>query len=163
MGASVKVTGGDKWKKALEPYAKGSDVTVKVGILEGSTYSGETAPAGTLVAPIAAIHEFGGEKKDGTVIPARPFMRVTVAQKQKDWIAAAVSYLKSNSGKVRQAFMLVGEIASKDMQEKIEWGIDPPLKPKTVARKAARGKAHPDTPLIDTGTLQEAISYEVKP
>lgn len=156
MAVSVKVTGGDKWKKALTPYVKGDGTTVKVGILEGATYSGETAPAGTLVAPIAAIHEFGGGD-----VPARSFMRSTVEREQGEWIKAAVAYLKKNPAKVRQAFMLVGELASKAMQEAIEWGIDPPLAEETIARKRKRGKQNPDTPLIDTGTLQESISYEV--
>ena len=156
MAVSVKVTGGKQWKKALAPYAKASGTTVKVGILEGATYSGETAPAGTPVAAIAAIHEFGGGD-----VPARSFMRSTVEREQNNWIKAAVAYLQKNPAKVKQAFMLVGELASKAMQEAINWGIDPPLAEQTIARKRRRGKQVPDTPLIDTGTLQESINYEV--
>lgn len=157
MAVSVKVSGGDQWKAALKPYAQGNGMHVRVGILEGATYSGETAPPGTPVAAIAAIHEFGTAH-----IPARSFMRSTVNKHQKDWIKMAVAYLKANPGKLKNAFILVGEVASKDMQEAIEWGIDPPLAPQTIARKSRRGKQFPDTPLIDTGTMQEAISYEVK-
>lgn len=158
MAVSVKVSGGDKWKEALKPYVNADGVGVKVGILEGATYSGETVPAGTPVAAIAAIHEFGTDK-----IPARSFMRSTVERKNAEWIRKAVGYLQTRPGKVRQAFMLVGELAAKDMQEAIAWGIDPPLGEKSIARKRRRGKQEPDTPLIDTGTMQEAISSEVFP
>ncbi len=158
MAVSVKVTGGDQWKKALAPYVKDKGIHVKVGILEGATYSGETTEAGTPVAAIAAIHEFGGGD-----VPARSFMRSTVEKKQTSWIKAAVAYLKKNVGNVRGAFTIVGELASKDMQAAIEAGIAPPLSEKTIERKRKRGKQIPDIPLIDTGTLQESINYEVKP
>lgn len=158
MVASVKVTGGDKWKKALEPYAKSSGVHVNVGILEGATYSGETLSAGTPVAAIAAAHEFGHEH-----IPPRSFMRSTVEKEQNNWIRAAVAFLKKNPTNIRGAFTIVGELASKGMQEAIEARIDPPLSEETIKRKTERGRQNPTIPLIDTGTLQESINYEVKP
>lgn len=156
MAVSVKVTGGKDWKKAILPYLKGNGIVSKVGILEGSTYSGETAPAGTLVAPIAAAQEFGCGNN-----PARSFMRSTVSKKNKTWIKIIVAYLKANPGKLFQAFMLLGKLASKDMQQAIEDGINPVLAPETIKRKQRRGKQNPNTPLIDSGTLQESISYEV--
>lgn len=158
MVASVKVSGGDKWKKALSPYVKGNGIHVNVGILEGATYSGETTEAGTPVAAIAAIHEFGGGD-----VPPRSFMRSTVEKRQDEWIKAAVAYLKNNPTKIHQAFAVIGELASKGMQEAIEAGIPPALSEETIERKRKRGKQKPDLPLVDTGTMQESINYEVKP
>ena len=158
MAVSVKVSGGDKWKRALEPYVRSNGVHVNVGILEGATYSGETLEAGTPVAAIAAAHEFGHEH-----IPPRPFMRPTVEKKQNDWIRAAVAFLKGDSTNIRGAFTIVGELASKDMQKTIEDRVDPPLSEETIERKTKRGRKDPTIPLIDTGTLQESINYEVKP
>lgn len=74
-----------------------------------------------------------------------------------------MAYLKKNPGKVKGAFTIVGELASKEMQAAIESGINPPLSEETIERKRKRGKQIPDIPLIDTGTLQESINYEVKP
>lgn len=200
MAASVKITGGNLWRKAFKKILGSSSMTVDVGIFEGSTYSGETAPAGTPVAMIGAIHEFGGsvdvperqqtlyfkQNKDGSVknkftkaersnfaqdvtvkahtidIPARSFLRATLAAKGKDWYKLLADSLRSNPDDFSKAFTIVGYEASKDIQAAIEVGIDPPLSPRTVAAKRKRGKKKADIPLIDTGTLQESIHYEVK-
>lgn len=57
-GSKVTIQGGDQWKKALAPYVENEKAGLKVGVLEGATY-----PTGELVAPILAVHEFGGEIK----------------------------------------------------------------------------------------------------
>jgi phage gpG-like protein len=161
VAVSVKVLGGDKWRGVLEKYVADGSPLVKVGILEGSTYSGESTAAGMPVAAIAAIHEFGAP---GAGIPARSFMRSTVAEKQDEWAKAAGEYLKGGHGDARAALTLVGEMASRDMQEKIESGIGPALTVATITSKAMRkGRAANNAlPLVDTGTLQESISYEVE-
>lgn len=158
MAVSVKITGGGKWKKALDPYVKNNGIHVNVGVLKGATYSGETAAAGTSVAEIAAYHEFGTDN-----IPTRSFMRSTLEDKNQSWIDAAVAYFKKRPKDLRGVLTVVGEIASKDIQAAIETGISPPLSAETIERKKLRGKQRPDIPLIDTGTLQESINYEVKP
>jgi hypothetical protein len=160
VSVKVKVSGGKAWKKALRAYAEGGKASVSVGILEGATYSGETGKAGLPVAMIAAIHEFG--TKD---IPARSFLRSTLAKKKEDWIRLSALSLRANPGKIREALALLGETAAKDVQAAIEAGLKPALKPATVMRKLKRkGKGgSPDLPLVDTGALEEAVSYEVKP
>ncbi|MDR0339547.1 MAG: hypothetical protein LBH65_04650 [Desulfovibrio sp.] len=153
----VQTRGGGKWKAALAAYCA-QNAEVRVGILAGASYSGETS---TLpVAAIAAVHEFGAAN-----IPARSFMRSTLQQKREEWISAAAWLLRANPGDVRGMLAMVGETAAKDMQAAIEAGIGPPLKPATVKAKLRRkgGKGRPDLPLVDTGTMQEAISYEVLP
>jgi phage gpG-like protein len=202
MAVSVKVSGGKNWRKALASYAESGNAELKVGILEGASYSGETGKAGMPVAMIAAAHEFGGEiamperkrtvyfkqTKDGVgnrfakkaksdfaqdatvgahtiTIPARSFMRSTLEKKKEEWISAAAGHLKASPGDVRGMLEKVGETAAKDMQAAIEEGIAPALKPATVKAKLKRkgSKGSPDLPLVDTGTMQEAISYEVTP
>ncbi|MDR2075639.1 MAG: hypothetical protein LBP61_01710 [Desulfovibrio sp.] len=160
MAASAKVKGGKAWKKTLSLYVAGADAELRVGILEGATYSGEAGKAGLPVAVVGAAHEFG--TKD---IPARSFLRSTLAKKKEEWIRLMALYLRANPGKIRDAFALLGETAAKDIQAAIEAGLKPALKPATVLRKLKRKgkKGSPDLPLVDTGTLQEAISYEVKP
>lgn len=150
MAVSLKIKGGNDWKKALEGYNVSGDV-LKVGVLEGATY-----PDGTPVATVAAAQEYGTEH-----IPARSFMRSTLAEKEKDWVKGVAGYLKANPGKVREAITVLGELASKDIQEKIESNIAPALALETVARKAKAGKANPELALSETGVLQESISYEV--
>jgi hypothetical protein len=149
-GVAVKIKGGDRWKKVLEPYIKARNVTLNIGIMSGSTY-----PDGTSVAFIGMIHEFGTSKT-----PARSFLRSTLEEKQDEWIDLVANSLKVNPS-VESAFTLLGEIASKDIQMKIESGINPSLNPKTVLAKQRKGKTKSSLPLIDTGILQEAIQYEV--
>lgn len=158
MAASVKISGGKVWKKALNPYVNGGNASVAVGILEGATYSGETGNVGLPVAAVAAAHEFGTEH-----IPARSFMRSTLAKRGNDWIKTVAAYLKANPGKIKEAFALIGEVSSKDMQAAIEEGIAPALAYETIMAKARRkgAKGRPALPLVDTGTMQESISYEV--
>lgn len=200
MAVSVKITGGNLWKKAARRILKQSDMSVDVGVFEGATYSGETAPAGTPVASIAVIHEFGGtidvpertqtlyfkQNKDGSVknkftkkdrsdfaedvtvkahtidIPARSFLRSTLSEKGPDWYKLLLAQLRTSPEDFAKAFKIVGHTASRDIQSAIEAGIDPPLSPATIARKRKRGKQNATTPLIDTGTLQESIQYEVR-
>lgn len=57
--AGVNIMGGNKWQGIIKRIAD-QTAELRVGFLEGATHSGETSEAGTLVAPIAAVHEFGG-------------------------------------------------------------------------------------------------------
>jgi len=163
MAVSVKRTGGKSWKKALEPYRNSGRMQVKIGVLEGATY-----PDGTPVAAIAAVHEFGTAH-----VPARSFMRSTLAAKKESW-GKGLAYQLKASGNVKTALTALGEVASKDIQKAIEDGLSPKLKDETVAAKIRRGKSNttvnnkrnlgisrPELPLVATGTLQEAIDYEV--
>lgn len=156
MSATVRSKGGKALKKALEPWLDQGRAVVFVGILKGATRSGET---GQSMAAIAAAHEFGTSH-----IPARSFMRSTLAKRGSRWAQAVAAYLGSNPGKIREALALAGETASKDIKAAIEEGIAPPLAQKTIRakmrRKGSKGKAA--LPLADTGAMLETISYEVQ-
>lgn len=153
----IRIRGGDRWKRELRRYLPNGKISVDVGILEGATYSGETTPAGTPVAAIGAIQEFGTDR-----IEARSFMRSTLMEKQDEWLRKVIAYLRQNPTEIRNAFALLGEIASKDIQKKIDDGVPPRSSQATIEYKRRRGRQNPETTLIDTGTLQESISYEVK-
>lgn len=154
--SETNIRGGDKWKQVIAKIAS-QKASLRVGILEKATYSGEgNSEAGTPVAPIAAAQEFG--TKD---IPARPFMRNTVGDKKSSWANQIARLLRGKPDRVHDAFEIMGDIMAKDIQQTIEKGVMPWLNDKTIARKRKRGKKNPEKTLIDTGTMQEAISYEV--
>jgi len=149
---TTKVTGGEKLVKLIERYQAAAKSSLKVGILGGAAY-----PDGTPAAMIGAIHEFGRGH-----VPQRSFLRSTMAEKHKEWAEAAGLMLKANSGDFQKALMFAGELAAKDVQAKIAEGrVGPGLKEATIAAKAKKGKQYPGIPLVDTGVLMEAISYEV--
>lgn len=157
MAASVSVTGGKAWKGALTPYRDASNIYVAVGIFEKAKYSGEVGSTWLPVAFVAAKHEFGAEN-----IPCRSFMRSTRERRGNDWVRAVAAYLRSHNCKFRAALTIAGELMSKDMQAAIEAGIPPASSPKTIEAKQRRGKDNPNTPLVDTGTMQESINFEVR-
>jgi len=148
---TAKMTGGERAVKYLARLVEAAKVEVKVGVLGGATYP----KGGPPVAMIAAIHEYGTDK-----IPQRSFLRSTLAEKHREWSAAAGLKFR-DTGYLLEALRFAGVVAAKDVQEKITWGIDPALQENTVAAKRKRGRQEPDIPLVATGAMQEAISYEV--
>lgn len=56
---------------------------------------------------------------------------------------------------------MVGEFVRADIIKEIQSGEFVPNAPRTIARKAAKGKTEPDHPLIDTGLMMKAVEYEV--
>lgn len=154
--AGVTVSGGNKWQAAIAKIA-GQKAALRVGILEGATYSGEgNTPAGTPVATVAVIQEFGAAG-----IPARPFMRNTVLAKKAEWARDAAKLLKGHPDGAAAAFTIMGDVMAKDIQQTIENGVAPSSSQQTIARKVKRGKQNAALPLVDTGTMQESISFEV--
>lgn len=94
-------------------------------------------------------------------LPARAPMRSTVAKKKKEWVKAAVAYLKARPGDIEGMFKMLGELAAKDIQQAFEDGLEPPLQPATIKRKEKMGyAAHASTPVMLTGATQQSISSE---
>lgn len=143
----VTVTGGDKWQKYLLKYCK--EASVKAGILESAT----NVVNGEPIAPYAAANEFGTAH-----IPARPFMRNTLAEKQASWVQGYAALLKTLGPE--KAAMAVGKRMAEDIQAKILSSMPPPNAPATVARKAK--KQGPRGTLVDTGSMVKAVEYEVE-
>lgn len=131
-----------------------------IGIVDGSTYSGEgNTPAGTPVGRIAAYQEYGTKR-----IPKRPFLKPTAKARGKLWTKRIGRLLKGTGlgeQPLRSAYELVGQEAAKDVQVTIEKMTEPALAEATVKAKKRRGKQNPEKLLVDTGTMEEAIRHRI--
>lgn len=153
----------DKFKAALrdriEKAKTAQSKVVRIGVVEHQHYDD-----GTPVAYVAAIHEYGSPSNN---IPARPFFRPTISEKQNEWKQDVVNGLIANQNAI-DVLELVGMKASADVKNTISEIMSPPL---SVATKKARNnraykqskrpKAISIKPLIDTGLMQKSISYVV--
>lgn len=154
----ITITGGDKIRGALMRLGKNTPI-LRIGILEGATYSGEPDTGekpGQSVATVAFWQEYGTSR--GT--PPRPFMRNTVAEKKEEWarqLSASLLYGRD----FRQALEAVGMVAVQDMRQTIQKGVPPSSAPSTIAFKKRIGKEYANTPLILTSTMLRSIAYEV--
>ena len=123
---------------------------VKVGILENAT----NVHTGAGIAEYAYWNEFGTKN-----IPARPFFRNAISDNSDTWAKSIKNQLKSmgitDKNVVEKALKRTGQLMRSDIQQSISKGGFKPLKQATIKRK---GKA---TPLVDTGDMRNAISYEV--
>lgn len=180
MGVTVKIEGGDKYKKFL---AKMAEIAggVKAGILEGATNKAGDAN----IAAYAVWNEFGVPripvtpkmraymhyngvhlKKDTTFIsiPPRPFMRTVAKNEPKKWIGTMVGHIRgraSNPAIWKEALGKAGEQMMRDIQNSIQNGSWVPNAPLTVKWKAEKGKSQPDKPLFDTGAMFAAVKFQV--
>lgn len=120
-------------------------VQAKAGWFETARY-----PDGTPIAGVAFFHEYGTVK-----MPARPFMRPTVAEKRREWLdtlgagSRAVMRGEASALEVMEATALK---AAGDIATKITQVSSPPLSPKTVARKGFA------KPLVDTGAMLQQLT-----
>lgn len=142
------IKGGDKFERYLRDLATrvARPATLKVGIPANATY-----PDGTSVALVAAAQEFGTRS-----IPARSFMRRTVAEHQGEWPDALAKCLKVTDMNAAAALALMGEGIKGQVQQTITEVNAPPLKPATVRRKGF------SKPLVDTGQMLRSITATVE-
>lgn len=154
----VTFQGGNKFKGVLAKISAQA-VGVRAGILEGAT-----KPDGTPIPPYAAVNEFGGKSvHNGKIvtIPARPFMRDTVRLHSAEWGKALAGPLAQHPDGAKAAMYIVGQNMTADIKATIAAGNFTPLSEVTIAKKRTAGKAQPETPLINTGSMLQAVSYEV--
>lgn len=126
---------------------------VKVGLLGRSA-----ARTGGLTNPeLGSIHEYGT-----STVPARPFLGPPFRERRAEYIkllakAFARSVLDASPESFRRTLALLGQKITADTKAGIVsgGGIPPPLSPKTVKAKGS------SRPLVDTGQLLRAITYEV--
>ena len=145
----AKDFGWDKLIKAVRATAGRHDVSVGV-FADGPARAGGEASNVT----IALVHEFGSPAMN---IPERSYLRSTVDKNRAKYhaeikrIAAGVLDGKSDV----QALNLLGMRGAADVKATIREGIDPPLKPETIARKGS------SLPLVDTGQLINSITWKL--
>lgn len=169
--ASITVSGGDKWRKALERLAQ--KVQVRAGVLENARYQGKS------VAQYAAYNEFGASipvtkkmrgyflfkygvrlKKQTLTIPARPFMRSTLNEQRQTWINGLAALLKAGRTP-EEALHLVGDRMVRNIKDKILSNMQPPNSTFTKMVKNRREAGRAGT-LVNTGTLEKSIEREVQ-
>lgn len=154
MGATLK--GGDRLMRRLGELAKARGV-VRAGILEDATNYETKEP----IAPYAAANEFGT-----TGIPARPFLRNTIQREGEKWCRGLERAI-ANGRSVRDALTLTGMQMAADIQATIKSDMPPPNAPATIRAKTkkvdggAPGETMTPGTLIDTGSMIQAVNYEV--
>ena len=143
--------GGSKFRSALrDAVSKAAGGAVRVGILETQKYPPKNGKGDVSVAQAAYWNEYGT-----ATIPARPFFRNTIAEKQDEWADNAVSRLQQADGDVGKALALIGEDVKGDIVETIQNFREPENAPSTVKKKGF------NKPLIDTDGLWRSIQSEV--
>lgn len=109
------------------------------------------------------------------VIPPRPFLRQTVAQRRNAWVRELAEALRASlrSGGAgttepplntlverlstpTQALTTVGKTMQADITQTIRQTHTPPNAPATIRHKGF------DKPLLETGTLQNSVSFQVE-
>lgn len=180
---TIKQTDGEwqKIKARLKPLTK--DPRAKVGIVGAQA----SQTKGKLSLPeVAAVHEFGSPKNR---IPERSFIRSTLDANKADYInliRPLLVLLLEGKLTVKRLLGLWGAKAASDVKGRLLRGtpIPPPLSKQTVKERLARAKAQQQQgtkpsklrdssgrflslkgtgmrPLVDTGQLVAAISWEV--
>lgn len=108
---------------------------------------------------VGTWNEFGVEIDGVEHVPERSFLRATIDIKHKDITKRAATELqKAFLGKqsVGDAYERIGIAVVGMVQKRISDGIAPGNAEVTMQRKGS------STPLIDTGQLRSAVTYEVK-
>lgn len=153
------------WKKLLQRVKRVGDAKVAIGVL--ADRGGEeihTGKGNITLLELAAIHEFGSPAAH---VPERSFIRGAFDDPEyRDELRAAekqAAKLYINGKPLEACLELIGMAAVAVIRRRITAHIPPPLKPETIKRKTRKDGKTGDVPLVDTGQLINAISYEVRP
>lgn len=126
-------------------------IEARVGWFESARY-----PNGTPVATVAAAHEGGVPSIN---LPARPFFRLTIAERSNVWMEQVGQGAKSVLEGKRtgsQVLEIVALGAAADVGKTITRITEPPLQPETIKRKKGNAK-----PLVDTAQMLQALTAVV--
>jgi len=148
--AAKVLSGGEALEQKLADIARNLSKasSVKVGFLEGATYSD-----GTSVAMIAAIQDFGAPSVG---IPPRPFFRNMIAAKKGEWPKAMADLAKAHNYDGEVVLKLMGEGIAGQLRQSIVDTNEPPNAPSTL-----RGKKG-TKPLVDTGMMLQSVDFSVE-
>jgi hypothetical protein len=150
---SVKKT-KDNTKQLEATLARAKALRLNVGFPRSTAARNE----GEIDNPtLAAIHTNGSPARN---IPARPFLVPGIESEEKKLVKiledGLKQALKQNAPDlVDAAYERTGQAAVGAVQRYMVKGVFAPLKPATIRRKGS------SKPLIDTGQLRQAVSYEV--
>lgn len=159
MAEGVKGSNGKGTKQFLTKLESIHGERLKVGWFEGAHEDD-----GTPSAYVAAINEFGAPEQS---IPARPFMRPTVAAKREQWAKkyAALMQSKGIAGDFAKGLDAMGEVIAADFKRAISDVKSPRLANSTIMARIRRGnlkraKKMPVTiskPLVDTRMMVDQL------
>lgn len=150
-------------KLLLQNIIENADGKVgKVGFFASSKYED-----GTPVAYVATIQEFGHPEGG---IPARPFIRPTIAREQANWRLLAQSGARAilaGNYTIEQVLEGIGLQAAGDIRKTISEIWTPALADATIAdrmRRRADGKTtgNLNKPLVDTGYMLSQVQNTVE-
>jgi len=167
---SVNRVTSEAGKKLLNSIKQLQDKNVKIGWFAGARYEN-----GTPVAAVAVNNEYGNPQ---THVPARPFMRPTIATKQNEWRLTAENGAKKilkGELTIDKVLDLIGFQIEGDIKKTIKQLYSPALAEATVLARIARNKRLSETkgriseknlgnitkPLIDTGIMFNTITHEI--
>ena len=140
--------------KRLAQSARQGRLEVVAGVLGGAT----NAETGKPIALYAKVMEYGS-----ATVPARPFMRETVAEHEREWKEQLAQGIKARGlANAKPVLGVVGRLMVADIVETIRKGKFKSLKPRTIARKRFKGRPEPELPLVDTTSMIKAIASEVR-
>lgn len=103
----------------------------------------------------------GKVKEHEIIIPSRPFLRQTVEKQKDKWCRGIAADLGKNPDEAKSVLYRAGEVMHKDVIDEIQSGDFLENAPATIRAKEKKGKGEAAHPLIDTGQMMEAVSYEV--
>jgi hypothetical protein len=142
--------------KILKLLEEITESSVEAGILGEDKDSSKPS-----LLTIAATQEFGSEKEH---IPERSFIRASFDKNKEEYGIKTVEYIQlalAGTMSVEAMYTKLGQTMAQDIQMHIRKRIPPALSRRTLEARRRRGNRG-TTPLIDTGRLFGAVSYEVK-
>lgn len=153
---TLSIKGGERLDRRLRDLSRkiGTGKTLKIGVPKDAKY-----PDGTPVASVLLWNEFGTTRttEGGLVqhVPPRPVVRPVMAENSRRWGRILADVLLAQNYNVANTLAIMGEGIVGQIKQKIAEIRDPPNAPATIAAKGF------DKPLIDTGQMQNSITYEV--
>lgn len=140
------ISGGSAMQAHLAGIAKRiQDAgTLRVGFLEGATYSD-----GTSVPEVAAKNEYGAKG-----VPMRPYFRTMIKNKKANWAVSIGQVLANNNYDIDATWHLMGDGIRGQLQQSIRDWTTPPNSPDTIAKKGF------NKPLIDTSHMLNSVDYD---
>ena len=179
--AGHTLKGSDAVMKALERIAdRMGGGEVSVGFMEGATY-----PDGTPVAAVAFWNEYGHGGHFPS--PPRPFFRKMIAKESPTWVPKMAELAKATDYDGPKVLDIMGADIQGALQQSINDLTDPELSKTTLMLRAMFGNSHSKIrardvlvaqqrvaegkqgatgtqakPLIWTGAMRDAVTYQVK-
>ena len=151
----ASISGGDKLESVLKGISANLQLKMNVGVLSGSTNEDTGEP----IAPYAAANEYGT-----STTPARPAFRNAVGDQSAIWgetLGKLTSGNSQDAAGIERAFNILGQVMVQDIRDTIEHSVPPPNAQSTIEAKRRKGRAKPEQTLVDSGSYQRSIDYEI--